>query len=261
MLTLQIASDLHHEWVQSRFKGAPLLELSPQADVLVLAGDIHSHTLGLGPMLALGKPVVYVAGNHEFYGKQFQATLDSLRAEARAPVQFLEQRIWRCGEVRFLGVTLWTDYALYGQPDAAKALANRALNDHCIIRLGERVFTAEDARQRHHESVAWLKRNLAQPHTGKTVVVTHHGPHPAGVAPQFQGDPLTPAFFSDLRPLMSEVDLWIFGHTHASVDLQEGRCRVVANPRGYPRNRNYAQRWDELVFENPTWKPQLLVRI
>lgn len=261
MLRIQIASDLHLEWLERNFPDAPALQVHPQADVVVVAGDIHSHTRALPKLRALGVPVVYVAGNHEFYGQQLYGTLDALRSEAPPPVHFLEQRAWLCGRTRFLGVTLWTDYALYGNAVLAQALASRAMADHRWIALNDKVFTAQDALARHQDSLRWLRRELRQPHDGPTVVVTHHGPHPEGVAPQFKGDGLTPAFFSDLRGLMPEVDLWIFGHTHSSVDIQEGRCRVVANPRGYPLNANYAKTEQELVFENRHWKPQWLLEL
>lgn len=261
MLRLQIASDLHLEWIEHRFGETSALQVNPRADVVVMAGDIHSHAQALPKLRELGVPVVYVAGNHEFYNQELYSTIDALRSNAGPPVQFLEQQVWHHGRTRFLGVTLWTDYALYGNARVAQALAARAMADHGCIALNEKVFSPQDALARHRDAVRWLRRELAVAHEGPTVVVTHHGPHPSGVPAQFQGDGLTPAFFSDLRSLMSSVDLWVFGHTHDSVDIQEGRCRVVANPRGYPLNLNFARREADLRFENRNWQPQLLIEL
>jgi len=113
---------------------------------------------------------------------------------------------------------------------------------------------------RHEVARAWLKEELAKPFDGKTVVVTHHGPHPLSVHPRYVGDPLNAAFVSDLSALMPGVDLWLHGHTHAGSDYQVGRCRVVANPAGYVRNREFAHR-DDFVFENETFDRNLIVEL
>lgn len=33
---------------------------------------------------------------------------------------------------------------------------------------------------------------------------------------------------------MGRSALWIYGHTHESVDFNIGGTRIVSNPRGYP---------------------------
>lgn len=70
---------------------------------------------------------------------------------------------------------------------------------------------------------------------------------------------LSPAFVSDLSALMPHVDLWLHGHVHDGFDDKVGRCRVVANPAGYIRNR-----WDErenYQFENQTFDKNLLLEL
>jgi len=70
------------------------------------------------------------------------------------------------------------------------------------------------------------------------VVVTHHVPCREGAHPDYDGL-LTCAFVSDLMPLMAAhpIDLWIWGHTHANLDLRRVRLRMVSNQRGYPEER------------------------
>ena len=58
----------------------------------------------------------------------------------------------------------------------------------------------------------------------------------------------------------SAPTLWLHGHTHAGSDYQVGRCRVVANPAGYVRNREFAHR-DDFVFENETFDRNLIVAL
>ena len=68
---------------------------------------------------------------------------------------------------------------------------------------------------------------------GTTVVVTHHVPHPASIAPRFTDHPLNPAFVSNLEDLMGHARLWIHGHTHHAFDYTVRGTRVLSNPRGY----------------------------
>lgn len=263
-MKIQIASDLHQEWIQSVFKDAPALTPAPDADVLVLAGDIHARLGGLQSFADWPVPVVYVAGNHEAYGEQLHGLIDALKDQAKTyRIHFLELTEARIDGVRFLGSTMWTDYELNGAAHAPRAmsLAEHNMRDHRIIYAEPGLFDAKKARDRHLASRAWLGAHLSTPFEGKTVVVTHHGPHPGGVARQFMGDPLNAAFFSDLRPLMTNVDLWVHGHTHSPVDILEGRCRVLANPRGYPLNLRQAASPAELTFENRAFQPHLVIEI
>ncbi len=166
------------------------------------------------------------------------------------------------GGVRFLGTTLWTDYCLFRDRSQAFQMeyAERCLNDHYQIQFGRKRFSAQHALELHETAKAWLMAELAKPFAGKTVVVTHHGPHPLSVHPRFASNHLSGAFVSDLSALMPDVDLWLHGHTHDGFDYQVGRCRVVANPAGYILNRKYAERQD-YRFENESFDKNMLVEL
>ena len=64
----------------------------------------------------------------------------------------------------------------------------------------------------------WLEDQLQEPYDDKTVVITHHAPHPLSIHPRYVGDQLTGAFVSDLTPLLFQPDLWVHGHVHDSFD-------------------------------------------
>ena len=231
-MKIRILSDLHLEF--ERFDPPEGL-----ADVVVLAGDIGVGLSGLGwaEESFPDTPVVYVPGNHEFYHQDL-GLLQAMRAYAPGEIHVLDNEEVRLGGVRFLGCTLWTDFALHGAHARERALreANLSINDFSIIRDGRAHFTAEDSARRHAASRAFLETRLAEPFAGKTVVVTHHAPAPGSVSPRFEGDPLTPSFVSDLTGLMGaeRVALWVHGHTHARFDYQVRGTRVVCNPKGYP---------------------------
>lgn len=261
-MRIQIASDLHNERIPARLGAGASLRPAEGAQVLVLAGDVHSGHEALRDFADWPVPVVYVAGNHESYGKRrrVQNAVTGILA-AEIGLHFLECSAVEIEGVRFLGCTLWTDYALYGNPYAAK-IAAMQLYDHTFIE-GEngRPFSPKDAQECHFESRRWLKHQLSLPFAGKTVVVTHHAPHPACQNLRYESDMCNPAYISDMRPLMQDVDLWVHGHVHNNVDLREGRCRVVANPRGYPLNARGAKSVEELRFENESFRTDLVVQV
>ncbi len=87
-MNILILSDLH-------------LELSPfsapqnDVDVIVLPGDIHKNNLGINWARATwpDKPIVYVAGNHEFYKHDRLNVLENLRLAAEEQnVHFFRKR-------------------------------------------------------------------------------------------------------------------------------------------------------------------------
>jgi hypothetical protein len=109
-MKLHIVSDLH-----AGFGAFDLPETD--ADVLVLAGDVDVGLRGMrmAREWARGRPVIYVAGNHEFYGESIPRHITKLReAAAGTEVRFLENEGAVIDGVRFLGCTLWTNFDLFG---------------------------------------------------------------------------------------------------------------------------------------------------
>lgn len=229
------------------------------ADLVVLAGDIGRHAEGLvwARTAFSGKRIVYVAGNHEFYGAEYHEMRCELRRTARElEIDLLENDEVVIDGVRILGCTLWTDFRLFGNEACAMGHARRRMNDFLRIRFeGSPTVSLrpEDTVTLHRQSRAWLEGKLAEPFTGKTVVVTHHAPSLASIDEQWKKDLLTAAFASHLDPLVAQADLWLHGHTHAFADHRIGDCRVVCNPRGYVV--------DGRALEATGWNPDLVVEV
>jgi len=205
--------------------------------------------------------VLYVAGNHEFYGGSLDGTLAQLRAfAAGTQVHVLADDELVLDGVRFLGTTLWTDFGLFGtgEPrDEAIAEASMRLRDFSHIRReagAEGLFTPEDSARLFARHAAWLRARLAEPHAGPTVVVTHHSPSPRSVHPRFAGSLINACFVSEAEDLLGadKACLWIHGHTHDSFDYEVAGTRVVCNPRGYVRDG---------VIENASFDPGLVVEV
>lgn len=262
---VQLASDLHLEFLERVFPNACTLSPAHQADVLVLAGDIGQASRGLELFKDWPVPVMYVAGNHEAYGGCWSAVIAELRASAEgSAVRFMERDVVDFGGVRFLGCTLWTDYRLRTNRTQRQLMENAELriSDHRRITNadGSR-FLPSDALREHEQSRSWLEAELAKPYDGKTVIVTHHGPHPLSVHLRYAGDATNAAFVSDLSDVLQGSRLWLHGHVHDGFDYHVHGCRVVANPRGYPRNTYSCSDPKELVFENPNFLPALTIDI
>jgi predicted phosphodiesterase len=262
-MRIQLASDLHLELLARTWPQERLVEAVPGADVLVLAGDIDRGLRTIERFARWPVPVLYVAGNHEFYDAQWEQLRAQMRQAAEGTaIRFLDDDAVTLGGVRFLGSTLWTDYRLTGRsPAEAMAVAEDFLLDHRRIQTRSGPFRAAQALEDHLRSRAWLARELSTDPGMPTVVVTHHGPHPASVHARFAGSPVNDAFISDLSDLVGRADLWLHGHVHDSFDYRVGRCRVVTNPRGYAQNRKEVASVEQLRFENPAFAGELLLEL
>lgn len=230
-LKLHILSDLHFEY-DADFK-VPKTD----ADVLILAGDIMPGLQGMARFTRSGKPVLYVPGNHEYYGE----TIDGMGAALKLfgkpfGIQLLDCDEIVVGGVRFLGATLWTSFELFGAERCGEATAHadHHLNDYiCIHGQHGQPLTPGQTVSLHLRAVDWLERKLAEPFDGTTVVITHHAPHPDSLDPQHSDKLIAAAYASDLTHLMGKAQLWIHGHTHLSRDYTIEGTRIVANPKGY----------------------------
>ena len=73
-------------------------------DVLVAAGDIGPAEQAIEWLASLGKPVVYVLGNHEYWGREYSDVLAVAKAAAAgSQVHVLEKGSVVIQGVRFLG--------------------------------------------------------------------------------------------------------------------------------------------------------------
>lgn len=246
---LHIISDLH---LSVQGMSVPPL----RADLTILAGDIARPAAAMRWAAALGRPVLYVPGNHEFYGSSIPETRALLAAEAaRHGIHLLDQGQIVLNGVRYLGTTLWTDFQLFGADKAAAAKTQSAafMRDFSVIRnaAGE-VYTPDDSIALFKEQVDWLDRALDEPFEGPTVVITHHAPAPLSVHPRFADSLVSAGFASDCTALMGRASLWIHGHMHNSSDYSIRGTRVICNPRGYSKDG---------VNENAEFDPALRIDI
>lgn len=254
-MKIQLLSDLHLEG-HPNYVPRP----APQADLLVLAGDIGSYQRGsrledsdfglarFSPREGWPVPVLYVPGNHEYDALDFDETHARLRETCeRLGITWLEREERVFGDVRFVGTTLWADFdalALQpGQPEPtlqdqlklrhkAFRAANFYLQKAAALRHG-RPMLAEEWREQALECQAWLRAALARPFAGTTVVVTHFAPSLRSADPRYGLTPATAGFCNSLDDLLPLAQYWLHGHLHCQQDYRVAGCRVLANTLGY----------------------------
>ena len=225
-MKLQYFSDIHLE-----FGDAELAATA--ADVIVAAGDIGVGSAGVEWLKAAGKPTIYIAGNHEYYGGDMAAVQRSIQAAVTGTeISFLECTTVEIDAVRFLGATFWTNFL--GENEKLMDTMADHMNDFQQIRIEGRHLSPMDLANINRASSAWLETELAKEYAGKTVVVTHHAPLFASwdtsMNAIFKG-----AYCNNLSHLIIDypIDLWIHGHVHSCSDYRANDLRVVCNPRGY----------------------------
>jgi hypothetical protein len=241
---LQLLSDLHLE--TEAFDPEP----APGAELLVLAGDIDSGWTGLQRFAGWPVPVLFVAGNHEFDGRDFDAAWAALRTRCEQLGLRLLQResVVLTGadgrRVRFVGATRWSDFDLFGQ--AGRERAQRAAA-YFMRLMGasrhQRPFDAEAMRAEGLACRAWLESELPRPRQDRwdsTVVITHFAPSLRSADPRFGSQPGTASFCNADDDLIGHADVWLHGHLHCRHDYRVPRAgrlpsRVVCQARGLAR--------------------------
>jgi predicted phosphodiesterase len=285
---IQIFSDIHADVSKTK----PIV-VGPDVNVVAVAGDIkegaENSFVTLRTIVPEAIPVVMTMGNHEYYHRFLGEELDF--AKAIAPnfnIRLLEnsstviEGTSVTDKVLFYGATLWTDYRLFGDNNAAAAMhaARFGMNDHRLIswkRHPWERFRPQEAALLHARSRAFFAEALATlpaDHDSPVVFLCHHAPDFRSVAPRYAREILTASFASNmLAELLGEkaaqkpseaasdadatdvdggarprIDLVIHGHVHNSADYHVGSTRVLCNPHGYGS-------------ENPGFNPSLVVEI
>lgn len=233
-------SDLHLEFLDWT---PPLL--SDDVDLIILDGDIHSRDKGVRwAKLHFKQPVLYIAGNHEYYSQQ-NINMDQINEEMQkaakgSNVHVLNNDAVVIGGVNFVCSTLWTDFNLYNNQEVSMLLAKRMMNDFRLIKI------KSDSRQNctlsprhtidfHKDSLEFIVSVLDS--NRKNVIITHHGVHEKCSHPQFHGSDLTSAFNTDLTNFITKhklkINAWIYGHTHHNLDFEISGVPILTNQRGY----------------------------
>ena len=239
-MRLQLLSDLHLE--TEAFEPQP----APGAELLVLAGDIDSTWDGWAAFANWPVPVIAIAGNHEFDGRELTETWPALRAHlAGLDIRLLEcESLVLTGRdgrrIRFAATVRWNDFDLFGAAQRERAM--RAAGYFQKIMRATRRGKPFDAAALRDEALAcrrWLEAELRAPCAGwdTTVALTHFAPSVRSIDPRYGRQASSASFCNDDDALLPLADLWIHGHLHCRFDYTvahaNGGTRVVSNARGH----------------------------
>ena len=236
-MKIQYVSDLHLEFrVNSQFIAQKLLV--PVGDVLVIAGD----TMYLKDVERFKKhkffsfcsknfkQTLLVPGNHEYYDDNLENYSDSFEIELRPNVRICQNKSVVIDDTEFILSTMWTRI-----PDKGWRKLQAGMIDFHAIRTGSRLLTASVYNQMHERDLAFIQSAVNESKAAHKVVVTHHVPTRLCVSPEFKGSTLGSCFTVDLTDYIesSGIDLWVYGHSHRSIDCIIGNTSVVSNQVGY----------------------------
>ena len=230
-MKIWILNDLHTEFT-------PFIWPAKYADVIILAGDIFTGdgTDFLEEAAEHAEHVLFVPGNHEFYGYEYHERLEFLKS---LPCYTLYNKVVEINGIRFAGTTLWTDFN--NDDWFAKQHAKKNMNDFYTIKWHNRNFHPDDTVKLNEVARRFLANNPAD------VVITHHVPDTNLVDQKWRNDILNPAFANTKLINTITPTLWVYGHTHDALYQRVNDTLFICNPKGY--NHENQKFLDDLMVE------------
>lgn len=231
-----LLNDLHLEY--SEFPILP--EHLENLDLVIAAGDIGVKLVGVKYLNRLSEqffdlniPILYILGNHEYYGAIYPNIKNEIVSNAGSEVIILDNSTFTIGETLFIGSTLWsntsiaTDESLY------------YVNDYRYISIqkeslsGTRIIT-KNISPRYIDALHYTAKNYIfskieelRDSYNKICIITHHAPSFKSIP---KVDQFTPYFASDLTEqiLNTDIDLWIHGHTHIPIEYKIRNTKIIS---------------------------------
>lgn len=237
MVDAHVISDLHLEFYAGKKKKIVVPEV--HGDICILAGDIttssaKSISLFREYVLELKtkfKDIIYVLGNHEFYGIDYFYGLEFYRElcldlDIHLLDVAFDSEILSIHNLRIFGSTFWVDF---GDGEYAAAV-ERGLND--FSQIGS--FSVGRAYAINSQTMERLE--IALKNNSLDLVISHHKPilrkHRL-----FEIDSLAYGFCcTKLEEIIShnQIPIWVYGHTHDNDYHYVHSTRIFSNQVGYP---------------------------
>lgn len=238
-MNITVMSDLHLNF--SSLNGLP------GGDILILAGDI----IEVGDIKLMNKhranyqkffdeetskynQVLYVYGNHEYYGGDFNETDSLIKSMLPMNVTVLQDSYIKIDDVYFYGATMWTD--IKNEDPLTVMSVEQLMCDYTDIHHGKTKLKTHHTVKAHKESKTKLLEFLKLHKQDKVVVITHHAPSWKSIEDRYKGTTISHAYATELSEIIldnPQIRYWVHGHTHTITNYNIGKTTVVSNPRGY----------------------------
>lgn len=235
-MLIQYCSDLHLEFPINRkyLQANPII---PTGEILLLGGDIV-------PFSEMDKrneffdfvadhfeQTYWVPGNHEYYRSDIAQT-GAMRCERiRSNVSLVNNYAVVYKEVRLIFSTLWSKIGPLHEFEILKSMA-----DFRLIKNNGKSLSIDDYNVLHEQCKNFIFAEFERKSVQKTIVVSHHIPTFLHYPERFKHSPINEAFAVELYGEIerSNVDYWIFGHTHEVVpDFTIAKTILTTNQLGY----------------------------
>jgi len=245
-MNFDLLSDLHLRSLDESF----LENIKPASNVLVLLGDICEINQ-VKQMLHFFKQlnklwdyILYVPGNHEFYGGHLTDTVSILRSHLKhlKNIVVMDNNTEVINGIAFIGSTLWTDHNK-GNIISILNIENM-LNDYNMIRvspiLNDIRVKSSDIIHLFNICFKYISDQVKK--FDSCVILTHHAPTYLSISQKYKESIINGAFASELSDFIldnPQIKVWAHGHVHSKFDYKLGNCRIITNPYGY-RNEIYS---------------------
>lgn len=214
-MKIGLISDLHLEH-RSMEDFSYLVDLinDSEHDVIFNAGDTDSRKLLREHFTeSIQKPYFEVLGNHDYYGRNFDRTLEVVNV----------------GGYKVVLCTLWTNFQ---NDNLAVAHSRIGINDYNFISDVSPIKMINA----YYETISFIKKE------NPDIIVSHFAPTPACEWENYQFSNLTKYFVNNVERNLyfSKLNIraWLFGHTHHKVKFEDNGILFCNNPLGYPHEFN-----------------------
>lgn len=241
-MKIQFVSDLHLEFADNRayLKAHPL---KITGDILLIAGDsayldvpesgsdTYSQYTFWDWASQNYRQVIVCLGNHDFYGYYDLATMpDGYCKQIRHNVHAYYNKVVAIDDIDIIVSTLWS----FIEPFDAYYTEKGVSDFYRILYNGHRL-TADDFNNEHERCFEFIQKAVKESKARTKIVLTHHVPTQLCTAEEFRGSTINGAFTVELGKYIAEsdIDYWIYGHSHRNIDAEIGKTHILSNQLGY----------------------------
>ena len=109
------------------------------------------------------------------------------------------------------------------------------LLDFRAIYFGDQRITVTDYNELHAVAFDFIQTSVQESQAEKKIVVTHHVPSFVAITGYFRDSPLASGFTTELGNWIANanIDYWIYGHSHRSIETTIGQTKLLSNQLGY----------------------------